>query len=307
MSGWVDPEVFQTVLIGLQTGVYLVDRDRKIVFWNDGAQRITGYMRHEVIGRFCRDDLLCYCDDQGEPLHGSLAPLTNALQEGRPRQAHLYLRHKAGHRVPVRLHTTPIRDGKGAIVGAAESFDEASFVLPLDRHQSQLAAYGCLDPGSNSPNHAFTHSHLRENLSCFSEYHLPFGVLCIEIEQLQQLRETRGGEAVEAILHVIAQTIRHALPDAFLGRWSYEQFLVIISDCTRVDLERAVHDIRNIVARSAIHWWGDSLSAEVSLGWTMVETGDSLESLLTRVKARLASYRKSFPENSERENNRKEK
>ncbi|HKS77008.1 MAG TPA: diguanylate cyclase [Terriglobales bacterium] len=287
MPEWLDAEVFQSVLSGLQTGVYLVDRERKIVFWNDGAQRVTGYMRHEVVGRLCREDLLSYCDDEGEPLHGPSLPLVDALYKGRPRQAHVYLRHKAGHRVPVRLHANPIRDRAGAIVGAAESFDEASFVLPLDRHQSQLAACGCLDPGTRLPNHAFTQSHLRENLCCFHEYHLPFGVLCLEIEQLQQVRQTRGGEAVEAMLHVIAQTIRHALPDAFLGRWGYEQFLVVISDCTRVDLERAIHDIRNIVARSAIHWWGDSLSAEVAVGWTMAESGDTIESLLGRAQAQL--------------------
>jgi len=284
MAGLHDPEIFQHVLNSLHMGVYLVDRERKIVFWNQGAERITGYMRHEVVGRFCREDLLAYCDDAGSILQGATCPLEGALLEGRPREAHVYLRHKSGHRLPVRVWTSPIRSHDGSVVGAAESFDEASSVLIPERHQSHLAMYGCLDSATGLPNHGFTLSHLRESLTCHEEHHLPFGLLRIEVRQLRQLRETRGREAVEAILHVVAQTVKHALPDAFLGRWQDEQFLAIVSDCSRVDLERAAHDIERIVGCSAIQWWGDSISVEVSIGRALVESGDTIESMLERAR-----------------------
>jgi PAS domain-containing protein len=41
MAGMLDPEVFQNVLNSFPPGVYLADRERKIVFWNQGAERIT--------------------------------------------------------------------------------------------------------------------------------------------------------------------------------------------------------------------------------------------------------------------------
>ena len=121
----------------------------------------------------------------------------------------------------------------------------------------------------------------------------------MEVHELRHLRETRGREAVEAILHVVAQTLKHALPDAFLGRWQEEQFLAIVSDCSRIDLERAAHDIERIVGCSAIQWWGDSLSVEVSVGRGLVESGDTIESLLER--AQPAHDKKLEPQNS-REN-----
>lgn len=287
MAAMLDLDILYNVLNSLHTGVYLVDRLRKIVFWNDGAERITGHMRHEVLGRLCREDLLAYCDNSGGMLSGASWPLVSVLHTGRTREVQVYLRHKAGHRVPVRVRVMPIRGRDGTIVGAAESFDEATSALPPDHHLTRLAAYGCLDVGTGLPNHAFTQSHLREHLACWVEHHLPFGILCIAVEQLKALRETRGREAVDAILHVVAQTIRHAWPDAFLGRWADDQFLAIVSDCSRVDLERAAHDIHNLIGRSAIQWWGDSLSAEVALGWTMVEAGDSLDSLLARAQSQL--------------------
>jgi PAS domain S-box-containing protein len=52
-----NPRLFETVLDSLEAGVYLVDRHRKIVYWNHGAERISGYLRQDVTGRFCRDDI----------------------------------------------------------------------------------------------------------------------------------------------------------------------------------------------------------------------------------------------------------
>jgi two-component system, cell cycle response regulator len=49
------PEIFHVVLESLQTGVYFVDRNRRTLFWNEGAEKITGYLRHDGVGRFCRD------------------------------------------------------------------------------------------------------------------------------------------------------------------------------------------------------------------------------------------------------------
>ena len=187
--------------------------------------------------------------------------------------------------MPIRVRVAPIRGRDGLVLGAVESFDELHALPPSDRHQAHLAAYGCLDLSTGLPNHGFTQSHLRESLACYVEHRLPFGILSIAVGQLKELRQSRGREAVDAILHVAAQTIRHAVPDAFLGRWQDDRFLAIVSDCSRVDLERAARDVRQIVGRSAIRWWGDSLSVEVTLAATMVETGDTIDSLLARVES----------------------
>ena len=37
-----DPDIFRTILESLQTGVYVVGRDGRILFWNEGAEKITG-------------------------------------------------------------------------------------------------------------------------------------------------------------------------------------------------------------------------------------------------------------------------
>ena len=44
-----NPEIFRQVLEELPTGVYLVGRDGKILFWNYGAERITRHLRQDVV------------------------------------------------------------------------------------------------------------------------------------------------------------------------------------------------------------------------------------------------------------------
>ena len=52
------PEIFRFILEALPTGVYLVDRKRKILFWNGGAEIVAGYLRQDVAGHFLREHLL---------------------------------------------------------------------------------------------------------------------------------------------------------------------------------------------------------------------------------------------------------
>lgn len=49
MSESQHPEIFRTVLESPQT---IAERELRIVFWNDGAEKITGYLRQEVVARF---------------------------------------------------------------------------------------------------------------------------------------------------------------------------------------------------------------------------------------------------------------
>jgi PAS domain S-box-containing protein len=111
MAQPADFDFFRSILEDLHLAVYVVDRGGKIVFWNDGAQRITGYLRQDVIGRMDNDNLLGEADGNDNDLSGPCVPTAVAMREGKPIQAHrISLRHKSGHRVPVELWSFPVRN-----------------------------------------------------------------------------------------------------------------------------------------------------------------------------------------------------
>ena len=75
-------------------------------------------------------------------------------------------------------------------------------------------------------NHAMIQAHLKEQLSLFVVYPVPFAVLSIAIDELPKLRERFGQAAVDAATRIIAQTMENGLrPTDYLGRWLEEDSL----------------------------------------------------------------------------------
>jgi PAS domain S-box-containing protein len=168
-----NPRVFETAVDSLDVGVYLVDRHRKIVYWNRGAERISGYLRHDVTGRFCRDDILVHSDENDAVLCGTDCPLADCMRDGRAREATVYLRHRAGHRLPVHARAVPVRDEARAIVGAAEIFEERRLVPQSERREDILGKHGCLDEATELPNRELMTSYLRGQKELFAAPGLP--------------------------------------------------------------------------------------------------------------------------------------
>ncbi len=49
-------------------GVYLVDTERRIMYWNKAAERISGFTSDEVVNHFYYDNILNHVDDCGKQL-----------------------------------------------------------------------------------------------------------------------------------------------------------------------------------------------------------------------------------------------
>ena len=118
----MDKHFYQGLLDQISDGVYFVTLDRRITYWNGGAERITGYGAHEVLGHSCAEGILRHVDDAGHQLCVQGCPLLAVMKDGRPREARVYLHHKDGHRVPVTVKGQALRDSGGKIVGSVEVF-----------------------------------------------------------------------------------------------------------------------------------------------------------------------------------------
>jgi len=278
-----DREIYRAVLESLPTAVYVVDRFGKILLWNDGAERITGHRRQDVLGRSSQDDFLCHADADNNEMTGTQTPLAATLREGKASDSQISLQHKSGHRIPVRLRTVPIRNAHGHLVGAAECFEESMAVADWDRRQNKLAAYGCLDQASGTLHHGVVQSHLRESLATFAEHQVPFSILCIAIDRLEQVTTRHGPAALASIMRTVGQTLENSLrPGDFLGRWNENEFLSIVQECSAAEVPRVGERLRKMVHAAKIEWWGDRLPVTVTVGATGANTGDTVETMVAR-------------------------
>jgi PAS domain S-box-containing protein/diguanylate cyclase (GGDEF)-like protein len=278
-----DPFIYRSVLESLQIGIFMVDRDQKIVFWNEGAEKITGYLRQDVLGRYCRED-----STEKDSSHNNVASdaselLTTALRDGRPAMGEVPLRHKSGHRIFVRARAVPIRNASGTIIGAAQSIDESISASEWDRRQSKLADYGCPDSATGVLTHDVIISHLREAVATYAEAHVPFSILVAKVDDTDRLRSTYGGAVIASVLRVAASSMENSLrPTDYLGRISESRFLAILNECGSTELPKTAERIKKTVNGSEIQWWGDRWTVTVSVGGATVVAGDTLDSLLAR-------------------------
>src|SRR4029077_7112870 len=63
MSGMPSAEVFQVIVDRIGRGGDALDLEGKISYWNYGAEKISGFLSQEVLGRACRDSILVEYDD----------------------------------------------------------------------------------------------------------------------------------------------------------------------------------------------------------------------------------------------------
>ena len=290
MSELDDPEIFQSVLESMQTGVYLVDRNRRIRFWNEGAERITGYIRQDIVGRFLRDHFLAASGPaKDEEIEADAEdPISLVFRDGKPSVTNVSILHKDGYRIPVILRTIPIRDGHGRVVGAAECFDKNQSTMDWTHRQTSLADFGCLDEVTGVPSQSFMETQMRENLTTFAEHGIPFGILVVQVDGLEQMRCNRGPGVVPTILRVVANTVENCLrPTDLLGRWSGHLFVAVLMECKESEVIRVGERIRKMVNQSEIEWWGDVFSVTCAFGGAGSRLGDSPELIMERAEKSL--------------------
>jgi len=283
MSKFFDSEIYRSLLESVPTGLCVVDMQKKIVMWSEGAERITGHLRHEVIGHSCVGEPLLHCDQQDCEWCKDDCPLARAIKTSQPAEAVGFVHHKAGHEIPVRVRAVPVRNGHGSIIGGMEIFEEQERAASLDHGEQDLP--GCVDEVTGLASHLMMQSHLHQTLGIMAEVQVSFGVLIIQIEGLEHFRASFGPDAAASLLRVVARTLAGALwRTDFVGRWSEDQFLVILNGCREEALRPVRERVHRMLATDGIEWWGERRSLPVSIGEAHAQPGDSIELLLERAQ-----------------------
>jgi PAS domain S-box-containing protein len=117
---WTQEELLR-LLDTIQEGVFVVDKDSRITFFNCAAERITATDKAQAIGRLCWEVLRADCCGQACPLRRTLA--TGELCSERP----VVMINARGVKKNLSIATTLLRDSEGKTTGAIETFRDISF------------------------------------------------------------------------------------------------------------------------------------------------------------------------------------
>jgi diguanylate cyclase (GGDEF)-like protein/PAS domain S-box-containing protein len=278
-----DPAFFERLLDSLHDGVYFVDCNRKILYWNKGAELLTGYSAAEVVGRSCFDNILSHVNDNGCMLCTNGCPLQQTIADGVRRESEVYLRHKLGHRVPVSVRVAPITDKHGVIIGAVEIFTDVSAKKHFEKRLGELENLVYLDTLTCVPNRRYIELKVRQALQEVEQFDRKIGLLMVDVDHFKQINDDHGHTSGDATLKAVSDNISRSLRAGdVLGRWGGEEFLIIVSGMNQSNLRSFAERCRMLVSESPIQLPGNNIRITISVGATLMQRDDTDQTVIKR-------------------------
>ncbi len=108
------------ILDCISCGVFTVDEDMKITYFNRAAEKITGVSRQEAIGNYCFEVLKANICEKTCVLRRSLETGTGFIHNK------VNILRTDGKRVPVSICTAVLKDETGKKIGGVETFQDIS-------------------------------------------------------------------------------------------------------------------------------------------------------------------------------------
>jgi PAS domain S-box-containing protein len=149
----------QNIIDSVSEGLYVTGRDRKIIYWNKAAEKITGWSQEDAMGKGCFDKFLSHIDKDGHELCGEeFCPLHRAMMTGKGSTVPVivFANSKSGKRVPMKVSVAPVFNGQGEVVGGVETFRDLSLELQDIERTKKIQEQCLLNEASEDPRLAVT-------------------------------------------------------------------------------------------------------------------------------------------------------
>lgn len=115
------------ILDSIAAGVFTVDKNMRITYFNRTAEKITGVPRQEATGHYCFEVLRANVCEKD-------CALRHSLQTGEEITEKLVnILRTDGKQIPISITTAALKDGSGIIVGGVESFRDLSTIEELKK------------------------------------------------------------------------------------------------------------------------------------------------------------------------------
>ena len=286
------PDFFKSLLDNLNDGIFFADRQRRILYWNHGAERISGFSEAEVVGRFCFESPFCH----GErlsciPCCGQ-CPLSASLNSGIETKDRVYLRHKSGRLVAVEVHAIPVQDPTGTHRGIVQIFRDASTTVALELAYGHLRALVEKDSLTGVASRRHLDAFLNEQISVSTRDGHPFCVILADLDRFKRVNDTWGHDVGDQLLVAFAGTLRQmSRASDLVGRFGGEEFLVILPGSSLADTLEVAERMRQATL-GTVPPGQHGVRTTASFGVAEARVRDTSQSLLRRADQALYSAKR---------------
>lgn len=269
----------------LHEGMFVTDTENIIQYWNNAAEKITGYQSMDIIGKQCCDSFLIIESNNKSLCTSRSCTFIDSLLNGKRCRFEAYLQHKDGYRIPVSLQTLPLYDNQKKIIGVAHFFLDNSPREFWEKELAYLQDMSTIDALTGLRNRRYAEIVLNSKLDELRAGGMSIGVLFIDIDNFKNVNDNFGHDVGDSILKMIAKTILNNTrePDTIV-RWGGEELIaIIISNGIQHKLYKIAEKIRKLISQSMLPLEdGSMICVTVSIGATTAYPSDTVDTLIKR-------------------------
>ncbi len=200
------------ILDSLNDGLYVTDTERRIVYWNKSAERITGWTTADVVGHPCMDNILNHVDKDGRRLcYTDFCPLYRCMVTDSESTCPviIFAQTKTGKRVPVAVSVAPLHDADGEVIGGVETFQDYS------------ENYANLEQAKRIQILSLEHDLPKDSRVSFSSFYLPHDMIGGDYFAIRQLDSDHYGFFLADVMgHGIAAALHTMHLSSLWSRYS---------------------------------------------------------------------------------------
>lgn len=270
-----------------QEAIYIVDKERQILYYNPVAVQLSGFSKEEMEQSFCYDNKLNHIDDEGTNLCINGCPLLIAIKEDRVSDHFVYMHHKEGHRVRLHVRTIPHHTPTGTVDGAIEVFSDVSsknLVLQELKIRKALTYIDSLTDVFNRHYIKYELPHiLQQNAKT------PIAVAFLDVDEFKHINDTYGHAFGDAVLEGVAKTLSlNVKTNDIVVRYGGDEFVIIFIGIEAVALDDVITRLLTLLKGTIIRRLDKEHPVHVSVGVTMRLPEESIEDTIER--ADIAMY-----------------
>lgn len=272
-------KTLQALLNGLYEGAYVLDRARNIVFWNKAAEEITGYKAEEVLGKSCKDNILRHVDKNGNELCLGTCPMVFAMINKVAVSDEVYLHHKSGFRLFIKVKGIPIFDNGNEAKGVIELFTPVISNSDSD-DLLNLALKDSLTKVYNRKGFDFLYPIRQREMTLFK---FNTGILFFDIDDFKRINDHFGHEAGDRVLYAVAQIfVKFLRHEDIVVRWGGEEFVLIIFLKEIDKMEMIGNKLVRLVESTFVDYKGNIIKFTVSGGGTFLRENENIIQAINR-------------------------